>query len=280
MKEMDITEIKQTELEILEYFAHKCEKTGLKYMLCGGTLLGAIRHQGFIPWDDDIDVLMPRGDFEKLLRISRKQKGDERYRLISWKTKDSPYPFIKMVDTTTVVKEEYVDPKYRINVWIDIFPFDGMPADDKLIVKKFKKLFFYKWLLLLAGSEAGKGTTWYWQIIKSIAVPFAKLLNISRIADKMNVIASEYPVETSPYLGGFLWGYGLKEKMPRTLLDVEDVTFEGKTFKAPVCWDEYLKGLYGDYMQLPPEEQRVHHVFKAWKLEAGDTESEVKRVLK
>lgn len=264
MRKLSLDEVKRLELDLLVYFDKICKKNKLSYFLCGGTLLGAVRHKGFIPWDDDIDVLVPRKDFEKLLRMSRHQKQDSRYRIISWKSGDSPYPFIKLVDTKTVVKEKYYDEKYKINIWIDVFPLDGMPDDDKYIKRTFRKSWFYRTILFASISEKGKGVTFIARIAKFFLIPICKRISNKWLCDKINYISSRHDVESSPYVGGFLWGYGPQEKMPKSFLNPVDVEFEGHVFPAPECWDYYLSQLYGDYMTLPPKEKQEFHDFDAW----------------
>ena len=108
-KKLNSDEVKKIELQLLLKFDELCKKHDLQYSLCGGTLLGAIRHKGFIPWDDDIDVMMPRDDFEKLLKLEKTQASDQVEKLVSWKSGKSIYPFIKMINTKTVLKEKYLD---------------------------------------------------------------------------------------------------------------------------------------------------------------------------
>lgn len=263
-KFLNSAEIKKIELDLLLKFDEICKENNLTYWLCGGTLLGAIRHKGFIPWDDDIDVLMPRNDFDKLLELEEKQDKNNVEQIVSWKSGKSIYPFFKLINTNTVVKERYLSDKYTTGIWIDIFPTDGMPDDDKLIARKFKQIKFWKTILLTAYSELGTGASWYAILAKRILVPICQRLNTKKICDKINAISSEFPIDTSPYVGGFLWGYGPQEKMPKDFLETVYVEFEGHSFPAPKRWDYYLTQLYGDYMQLPPENKRIFHGFQAW----------------
>ena len=263
-KKLSSEEIKQIELNLLLKLDEICKKYKLRYYLCGGTLLGAVRHKGFIPWDDDIDVLMPREDFEKLLRLEKKQKQDAVEKIVSWKSGNSIYPFIKLINTNTVLKEKYLSEEFTTGLWIDIFPLDGMPDDEKIIAKKFKKIKFYKTILLTAYSEMGKGATWYAALAKRVLIPICKHLNTEKLCNKLNAISKEYPIDKSPYVGGFLWGYGPQEKMPKEFLEPVEVEFEGHMFPAPKCWDFYLTQLYGDYMQLPPENKRISHDFNVY----------------
>ena len=139
-----------------------------------------------------------------------------------------------------------------------------MPDDEKIIAKKFKKIKFYKTILLTAYSEMGKGATWYAALAKRVLIPICKHLNTEKLCNKLNAISKEYPIDKSPYVGGFLWGYGSQEKMPKEFLEPVEVEFEGHMFPAPKCWDFYLTQLYGDYMQLPPENKRISHDFNVY----------------
>ena len=117
-------EIKSSQLKILDYFVKVCEGNNLRYYLCGGTLLGAIRHKGFIPWDDDIDVFMPRPDYNALLKLELQPPFQLRY----FAKKNSLQPFIKIVDNSTMAKEK--NSSLPTAIWIDVFPIDGLFANN------------------------------------------------------------------------------------------------------------------------------------------------------
>ena len=135
---------------------------------------------------------------------------------------------------------------------------------NTILKNKFKKIKFYKTILLTAYSEMGKGATWYAALAKRVLIPICKHLNTEKLCNKLNAISKEYPIDKSPYVGGFLWGYGPQEKMPKEFLEPVEVEFEGHMFPAPKCWDFYLTQLYGDYMQLPPENKRISHDFNVY----------------
>ena len=128
MKRLNLDEIKDIELSLLIEFDKLCKKNGLYYTLCGGTLLGAVRHRGFIPWDDDIDILMPRPDYDRLLNnlyIDRRTLPTH-MEFVSWKEGSSNFLFIKLMDNRTKVVVDYLNPALGgKHIWIDIFPIGG-----------------------------------------------------------------------------------------------------------------------------------------------------------
>ena len=127
MRKLTTHEVQKIEYDILVTFDQFCEANHLTYMLAGGTLLGAIRHHGFIPWDDDIDVIMPRNDYDRLLQLPKTVIGNEqkKYEIWHWKNSGSHYPFIKIVDPDTYVKTDYIRQKREIpHIWIDVFPLE------------------------------------------------------------------------------------------------------------------------------------------------------------
>ena len=144
MKEMSLQEIKKIELNLLIEFDKLCKKNNLYYTLCGGTLLGAVRHKGFIPWDDDIDVIMPRGDYDKLLNEDNIDKTElpKYVEIANWKMGNMNYPFMKFMDKRTIINPKYVDDNKSNKIWIDVFPIDGNPKDEKQLRRLYKKSLF------------------------------------------------------------------------------------------------------------------------------------------
>ena len=267
MREINtVEEIQDISYEILVKFHDFCENHGLRYILAGGTLLGAIRHHDFIPWDDDIDVQMPRPDYEKFLNLSKAGIADNT-KVVSWKDMGKPYfSFAKVIDTRTILRENISVPN-EIGVYIDVFPTDGLPSSVAEINKKFKRLMFYKKLLTIRilKIQKGKSSTSY---LKKIAlVPFTRIFFSPRVLiRKINSIATEQAFEHSEFVAFQVLGYNLKEvtvkdKFYKRIL----VKFREKDFYVPSNYDEYLKGLFDNYLELPPVNQRVpRHSFKAY----------------
>ena len=263
MKKITQKEAQKRLLDILVCFANYCNVNGLRYFLFGGTLLGAIRHKGFIPWDDDIDVAMPRSDYEKFISLINIDRSLE-IRCIENNT--SSYPFMKIIDKNTVIKQDYLADAETSSLWVDVFPLDGWSSNDSCAQENLswqRRL----WLLLLyAHTKLGDGTTLFRAILKLPIALLARLVGAKRIAAKMNEISQKYDYDTSAFVGNFSWAaYGMKERMPKEVFDRRvKVLFEGHEFWGPVGWDQYLTQIYGDYMQLPPVDQRVNHNMDVW----------------
>ncbi len=269
MTKLDLSEIKQIELNILKAYAEFCDKNNFTYFLCGGTLLGAIRHKGFIPWDDDIDVFMPRPDFEKFISFTGFSPITSNYETCFFRdTKNIiPYPFAKVIDMQTKVIEKTKPEDACMGIWIDVFPIDGF-SDNMFINKLFcKRKLFWKRLCFTYSDDISKVTDKKKKIGKILVMPFLKLMGQKRLFSKLEKICRKYDYEKSSNVGCTVWGYKIKELMKKTeLIPPSKVTFEGTEFAAPCIPEAYLSNIYGDYMQLPPEEKRINHEMLAYKL--------------
>ena len=246
MKNLSFDEIRTIQTDILVAFANFCDENNLYYTLDSGTLLGAIRHKGFIPWDDDIDVAMPRPDYEKFIEISKKKQISPNMEVLSYKLGNSTYPFIKIIDNRTEVKEKFVS-NTKIGVWIDIFPLDG----------KFENKFL-NFVHYFSARTIRK------QILKGLMYPFTKIFSFEFLCILIDKVCCIKVYGKSNYIGDVMWGC-YKNRMKRKYYEKShNAEFEGYILKIPSNYDEYLKNLYGDYMQLPPEDERICHAFKAW----------------
>ena len=271
MKKLTLDEIKKTELEILLYFDRICRKNGLKYSMCAGTLLGAVRHQGFIPWDDDIDLCMPRPDYEKLIELNRRGKLFPRHlELCCFEegTLDSPY--MKIMDRRTRIREENYTQKDVTSLWIDIFPMDGLP--DSMIGTRllYKTALNLCKLSVATVVHTGYGKTRLKRVLKPLGVtPVSRLIGRRRIGDWLTALAARNPYKERKYCGMVTWAWdGPGQRVRRKEFEkLVELPFEGHPIFAMSCWDKHLRGVFGDYMQLPPEEDRITHDLEVWRVD-------------
>lgn len=261
MKKLTHEEIQHIELQILLNFTKFCQEHNLRFYLSGGTLLGAIRHRGFIPWDDDIDICMPRADYERLLMV---YKSNDIYQLSSNHLNNSLFPYANLKDMRTYVKSKYI--RNDSHLWIDIFPVDGLPDSLNLVKDIYKECNFYRRIFLLEDARLGEGKTTFRKYLKYILKPISILYGKKRCVEKIEQIAKKHSYQDCKYVGAVTWGlYGAGERMLKSEFEKQVmVEFEGHQFPAFSCWDSYLKGLYGDYMQLPPVEKRQTHDMKVY----------------
>lgn len=262
-------EIKSLELEIMKNFHNYCEKHNLRYYLYAGTLIGAVRHKGFIPWDDDIDVVMPRPDYIRLQKLLETDPVSPTIKMVNADNYDLyPFPFLKLTDTRTSGIAQLMPKGYRIGVWIDVFPLDGLPGDEKKrdehvasLQKKIRKL-----------KRAMKKFTFSKnpvRLAKNMAALIYKPCNKKKLIKQLEKEAQTYPYEESPYIGVIAFCQGQNNVVPKA--GFEDkilLPFEGEEFYAPGTYDAYLTRLFGDYMTLPPEDKRISdHSYTAWWVE-------------
>ena len=268
-------EIKKIELNILLAFHVFCKEHELQYSLCGGSLLGAVRHKGFIPWDDDIDVFMPRPDYEKLRELTGGKCIAEKFYLLDWRNPASDsdkrfmyYPFLKLIDLTTRVDAVDFDArKYYSGIWIDIFPIDGLPESDSATKKIYKKSWFWRQMFSLHFCDKIVAKGLVQKIIKAPFLPVAKIMNGIKLCKRLDDLSMQYNYADCEYVGGIINGYGPQEKLQKKELELTDVEFEGRIVNGIKGYDVYLTNLYHDYMQLPPKEKRICHGFDAWYVE-------------
>ena len=264
----DIRDIQMISLKILEYVDKICRENNLKYSLVGGTLIGAIRHKGFIPWDDDVDIMMPRPDYEKFLEIMDKTES-KKYKALYFSDKypNYTYPFIKVVDLDTELYEKDFLRNEHMGVFIDIFPADGY--DEKKSRKTIKKVHNLRAMCALSISKGNlkKPNQFLKNTLKFFLSFIAKPLGYKFWLKKIDKQVKKCKYEDYDLSASYSGSYMYKEIFKKSLYDeMIEVPFENKKFYAFKNYDEYLRNIYGDYMTPPPENKRnPHHGLKIYK---------------
>lgn len=268
MRTIGDLELRQLQLDILRQVHTYCQNNGLKYFLAGGTLIGAVRHKGYIPWDDDIDLFMPRKDYDLFVANYNQQKAATT-RVISLETRPDYYlSYAKVEDVRTELIED-VDSGCKMGVNVDLFPLDGVPDDVEERIRYFKKI------QRLRNMETLKGVSVNWKKrnpLKNLVLIGGKILlaprSLRSIVESLEQAVNKSLVNTKDVANVSSGNNGIKSCFPREAIANDiDVLFEGEYFKTMQGFESYLTINYGDYMKLPPEDRRIsHHAFTAyWK---------------
>lgn len=258
-------------LDMLKWFDEYCTQNGIRYYLGGGTMLGAVRHNGFIPWDDDIDLILPREDYEKLLSLFTEQKGNYILEAPSSPAKDFLYSYAKLYDASTTLVEN-TRYKCRRGIYIDIFPLDGVGDTPEECEKHFSKVDKANMFLMTRTCAVRKGRSFY----KNFAIILSRLIpnfivNNKKLAKKVDRLASSKSFEDSAYVANFMGAYRHKEIFDKSFLgEPTRYQFEDIYVNGVEHYDEYLTHIYGDWRKLPPVEKQVsHHDYLEIELEAS-----------
>ena len=267
MKLLTLKELQDIEYNILCAVADLCEANQIRYGLAGGTLLGAVRHGGFIPWDDDVDIEMPRPDYQRFILLSG-QLPDQ-YEI------DCPYnnaycfrPYVKVVDKNTKLIEDPNGKRIEGNVYIDIFPIDGMPDTPDRQERHRKKC-----MRLMNAFTAFRIAHYKINETSGISLLFWKLLDVFQrwfIRKKLLILMEreclKYSFDKSTYCSEVIAGYDFKDTMPAIVYSFnKDIIFIDRVFKTFQFPEYYLINIYGEYWKLPPEEKRIsQHMFLAY----------------
>ena len=266
--DQNLRKIQESCLNILKYFDELCNKNGLTYYLCGGTLLGAIRHKGFIPWDDDADVVMPRDDYEKLIQIANNQLDIkyelQHFSLVNNKT-DIRTHHIQIVDKTIPLIRKWTKEETIIYPWIDILPLDGMPNNSIKRNLHYIHYRFWHYCMQLSMFDQNININKERNILEKLIILFINKVKIGHnwdtiaIMNKMKTIASKYPFDYGDWICSFCGVYKRKEILKRSIFETRIlVDFEDSKFYCMKDYDKDLKNYYGDYMILDAKQTRKH----------------------
>lgn len=259
MKPENVKKLQNYEMEILDEIAKICQKHHLTYFIMGGNLIGAIRHQGFIPWDDDMDIAMMREDYNKFLEIASKEIDDK---FVVDYIENDPYyylPFAK-VRIKDSLYEEPVQKNYKgfKGIWVDIFPLDNASKEDSLFIRF--QAFLKEGIHFVNAVKANVSSEKYAvfkKVIKFIFKPFSikKLIHIQTRIMKWNKNPNAL------YCISFGAKYGMKKQtmLKTVFLPTVKLNYEDRIYEAPGNYEFYLNRVYPDYMTLPPEEKRITH---------------------
>lgn len=265
-----LRQLQLAELEILRELDRVCRKHGLRYYIVGGTLIGAVRHKCFIPWDDDIDVSMPRADFDKLLEVAPSEFSDKLF-LQNQKTEKGCYFYYAKLrlNGTYFGEDKFEHINMHKGIFIDVFPLDYIPSQTAL------QKFIFRGFSCLTGFICSKEKTSEF-LYKNMSLPFivsfrllqcllpkCLLKSMRKTLGKISNALSDKKLLAS--LSGF-HGYPMEIAPTEWWGDGCDIEFEGYTFKAPSQYDTLLTHMFGDYMELPPVEARVNHTVESDKI--------------
>ncbi len=288
----DIRNIKKewnaTILDILKAFIAICKKHHLRYYCCAGTAIGAVRHHGMIPWDDDIDVIMPRPDYDRLIKIAQKEDFGKYEMITPYNKEDYPLYFSKFVNKETTLIEEKERPCI-IGLFVDIFPLDATDNDPhkaQALQCKYVKFInrlnavsthntFGEYMSLLTNKK-----TWGRFAIKTVAFFFRKWIR-HQLIKQMDKLSHLYDFDKAQNVQVYTGSYHYKEIFPKVWLGKgKEFPFEDTTVLLPEEADAYLRHFFGDYMQLPPEEQRIEkHQRYYLNMEKRETWADIKKKL-
>ena len=270
MIELQLEQLKQIELDILKQFHQYCIKHNLRYFLTGGTLLGAVRHKGFIPWDDDIDVFMPRVDYERFISSFPSDPLNETLQVATIASLKRYYlPFAKLMRRDTILKEK-AGSSVELGVYMDIFPLDNMSDDYEIACKLFHSTSYLRKMLAFKNITFSSSRAFWKNLVllmgKISICWLPRTCILKTLIKKSRVYESK---QLSRFVCAVVMGtYGIKEILEGEWYSQAILLpFENSSFYAPKGYHTILEHFYGNYMQLPPKEkQKTHHSFKAYQL--------------
>lgn len=268
--EMKLRQLQLIELDALIELEKFCKQNDINFYLRGGSVLGAVKYHGFIPWDDDMDIAIPRKDYNKLIKLSETQKFSDKYTIESYKYNSNTHCYFPRLVLSEKIRKELGLPTNNLLglVLIDILPLDGTPNNGFLRKLYYLKIYIYRALAGVCTLDINETVSMHSKKIQFI-LKILKFLRINKlyrqdeIYEKLETLYSKYMWEKSQYSGTITGSLGKKEIVPTNYWDKGMlVDFENHLFLIPTRFDEYLKDLYGEnYMkELPPKEKRKSHL--------------------
>jgi lipopolysaccharide cholinephosphotransferase len=269
VKKIELDEIKRRELCILKEIDLVCKKESIRYSLCGGTLLGAVRHKGFIPWDDDIDIIMLRKDYDRFCDYC--SQNNVNFRLInSLNNKEYGCLFAKAYDDqTTIVYNSMGVDSLNIGVFVDIFPVDYLGDSLREAKHNLNKTSFWRELLNAKNwnkFNRSKTHSWIYEPIRFFFYVLSRFVRKEKLVKRILTINAKYGQKKKKFSGCICGSYRNKEIMATSVFEnYSTLIFEGIPFSVVKDYDTYLSNIYGKYMELPPKEKRIaHHSFECF----------------
>lgn len=267
---LSLQEMQQVYLELLQEFDELCQAHQLRYDLAGGSLLGAVRHQGFIPWDNDIDVCMPRPDYQRLLELKEqgKLKLPTHRDVISHRDQTLPRHFGRYIRHDVKRLSDMAEDWDCPYIGMDIFPVDGLPAGKLTFRWQCFRVKQLRRFLLTSVEKSGTSRRGALAAkIKNLYRPVLKKIGPFRLAARLEKVCSRVPFDKAEYVGALTGMYGQREKWRREdMLPQTRLPFENLQAQCFANYHIYLSNLYGDYMRLPPAEQRVPHCDEGYRV--------------
>ena len=269
-EELNIEQIHKETLGIVEKLIEICDKINVNYYVAYGSLIGVVRHKGFIPWDDDFDVVMLRDDYEKFCDYCIKNENKLKpFKLLSRKCeKKYPYNIARLNNMNYKAVYDNVQ-GYESGIFIDIYPLDGAGSDVDKVLKKVekKKSNLFRITLWSIDDHYTKSTynKWYRSIIKYFVRGYSKVRGAKHFLDKMENFKNLYDIYNSRYIAEMTWDSGLTLYEKSWFDKYIYMDFENLKVKVPIGYDDFLRCHYGDYMKFPPKEEQVpHHEYKVY----------------
>ena len=268
-QELTLDQIHKQTIGLIKKYISICERIKVDYCVYYGSLIGAVRHHGFIPWDDDFDVIMLRPDFNRFISYCIKNKASlYPYELKCRQTdKDYPYNIPRFCDTRFIMEKENIDT--NMGLFIDIYPFDGVGNNCKAAKRKIslRKNLYNSCITYINKEAKPTSKVFYKNILRKIVFLYSKMHTREYFFNKLNCLKELYPYDNSEYVECIVWSSFFNPVKKAWLKPFETIDFENIEVKIPNNYHAILSDRYGDYMQLPPEKERKpHHDYKLYKI--------------